>query len=420
MTVKEDRPDLVGVEVRGGPAPPVDVEVPATTTEVKSKSKSGVVATEVVPVAPPAPTAEAKAAEVKNDQVIADAAKGAPALVGVAPKTKGHIYAAATGRPMAGWAEEENSRAGVPTHDEMGRVILPLPDFSGDRVRAASTDTDTAAVGADEVGAVMWFNRTFPMMCSARLGVMMRTVEVGTQRMSYIATGTTAVAAAEGTAPTPEEVTADEIDGNPTRITASADVTTELLARSPGIEAAVRYDIMASVMDQIEDRVIDSLNGAVPGSTTAQSSVATHNDVVSLASAMIDGVYAGALGDISLLTTSRGFSFADGLYTASGEYSALERLMAKTGGVMVSDHLANPANISSKQYADFLGFTPLAGEGVNSIGWRGLVLDVDRWTTRGATMRMYGFMMHFAESSELGSGKARHGAIVRSRHRIQT
>ena len=413
MTVKQDRPDLVGVEVKGGPAPPTDVEVPATTTEVKPVE---VVAVET----PPAPTAKAKAAEIMNDRMVANAAKGAPALIGVAPQVKGHIYAAATGRLMAGWAEEENSKAGIPTHDEMGRVILPLPDFSGDRVRAASTDTDTTGIGADEVGAVLWFNRTFAMMCSARLGVMMRTVEVGTQRMSYVATGTTAVAGTEGTAPTPEEVTADEIDGNPTRITASADVTTELLARSPGIESAVRYDIMSSVMDQIEDRVIDSLNGSVPGSSTAQSSVATHNDIVSLASSMVDGVYAGTLGDISLLTTSRGFAFADGLYTASGEYSSLERLMAKTKGVMVSDHLANPANISSKQYADYLGFTPLAGEAVNSIGWRGLILDIDRWTSRGSTMRMYGYMLHFVESSELGSGKARHGAIVRSRHRIQT
>ena len=199
----------------------------------------------------------------------------------------------------------------------MGRVIRHCLDFSGDRVRAASTDTDTTGIGADEVGAVP-FN-DFRNDVQSALGVMMRTVE-GYPRM-IVATGTTAVAGTEGTAPTPEEVTADEIDGNPTRITASADVTTELLARSPGIESAVRYDIMSSVMDQIEDRVIDSLNGSVPGSSTAQSSVATHNDIVSLASSMVDGVYAGTLGDISLLTTSRGFAFADGLYTASGEYS---------------------------------------------------------------------------------------------------
>ena len=194
----------------------------------------------------------------------------------------------------------------------------------------------------------------FPMACAAFLGVDMPRVAVGEAVYPVLTTNATAHTPAENAnaAETTGSFSADVLF--PSRIQASFFYSREDRARFAGMSEALRDNLSMALGDKLDQQILAGDNGLLHSTNLtnhnagAVTTFANYRDT--FAYGLVDGKYAGSVADLRVVMGSATYAHAARVYRANNaDDSALDVLMARTGGVKVSAHV--PAVSGNKQNA---------------------------------------------------------------------
>jgi len=119
-----------------------------------------------------------------------------------------------------------------------------------------------------------------------------------------------------------------------------------------GMEQSLRAALSSALSEDLDrlfqaELVKAAAGGGLGPAVDIKAGVADFAAYKTLGAGQVDGRYAAMKTDIRLLTGAAAYSHADTAYQSTGDTSALAALMAETGGVRVSPHVAAAAN--SKQ-----------------------------------------------------------------------
>ena len=152
-------------------------------------------------------------------------------------------------------------------------------------------------------------------------------------------------------------------------------------ARFPVIDLALRQALNGGLEEKLDQELIAGTEGLLTGTNLANHAAAAVTTFASYVSAFgharVDGRYASAIADVRAVMGSATYAHAGNQYRSNNaDYSALDSLDAKTGGVRVSAHV--PAVASHKQNAVVrLGHHDRA---VLQVMWDGVTLVPDEIT----------------------------------------
>ena len=178
-----------------------------------------------------------------------------------------YMNEAARGIPVTGAALE--LRHAAFGKDEQGYIPIDMfldTDEEGLEKRADAITNYTASHDAVPSNQMQIYDRVYSRSSAAYLGIDMPSTDIGTAIFPRISAGTAADVRSpseelDGTAAT---ILAEPI--NPTRLTASYTFTLESLSLVQGVEAALRRDLMATMMDKRDKLAIQGQ--AVSGTTS--------------------------------------------------------------------------------------------------------------------------------------------------------
>ena len=141
---------------------------------------------------------------------------------------------------------------------------------------------------------------------------------------------------------------------SPGRLQASFFYSREDRARFLGMDDALRMNLSDGLADGLDQRILAGTAGLLTGANLANHNGAAVSDFAhyrdSFAFGRVDGRYAGMVTDVRVVMGSTVYGHAAKSYRANNaDDSALDVLMAKTGGVKVSSHV--PAVANNKQNA---------------------------------------------------------------------
>ena len=153
-------------------------------------------------------------------------------------------------------------------------------------------------------------------------------------------------------------------------------------ARFPSIDMALRYALNGGLEEKLDYELLAGAAGLLAGTNLAAhaagATVTSFAEYLSLfGHARVDGRMAASLGDVRTVTGAATYAHAGGSYRSNNaDYSALDALESKTGGVRVSAHV--PAVAAHKQNAVIrLGSHDRA---VIQVLWDGVTLVPDEIT----------------------------------------
>ena len=194
----------------------------------------------------------------------------------------------------------------------------------------------------------------FPDSVAAFLGIDMPTVGVGEAVFPVLTKNATVGTPAES-------ADQDETTGSfsaevltPARLQASFFYSREDRARFAGMDAALRQNLNEALSDGLDEQVVAGDDGLLEGTNLANNNVSAVTSYAlyrsQLAWARVDGKYASSAGDLRIVMGSGTYSHAAAQYRGNNDnQDALQSLMAATGGIRVSAHVA--AVSSNKQNA---------------------------------------------------------------------
>ena len=141
---------------------------------------------------------------------------------------------------------------------------------------------------------------------------------------------------------------------SPARLQAAFFFSREDRARFSGMDAALRENLSAGLMDGLDDQVISGTNGLLTSQNLDNHNVTTATTfdlyLAGLVYGRVDGQYASTAAAIRLVLGSHTYGHAGRVYrNTSVDRTALDRLVEVTGGVRVSAHV--PAQQSNRQNA---------------------------------------------------------------------
>ena len=152
-------------------------------------------------------------------------------------------------------------------------------------------------------------------------------------------------------------------------------------ARFPVIDLALRQALNGGLEEKLDQELIAGTEGLLTGTNLANHAAAAVTTFASYLSAFghsrVDGRYAAALSDVRAVVGAATYAHAGNQYRSNNaDYSALDALDRKTGGVRVSAHV--PAVASHKQNAVIrLGHHDRA---VLQVMWDGVTIVPDEIT----------------------------------------
>ena len=125
-------------------------------------------------------------------------------------------------------------------------------------------------------------------------------------------------------------------------------------ARFPVIDLALRQALNGGLEEKLDQELIAGTEGLLTGTNLANhaaAAVTTFSDYISrFGYARVDGRYAAELGDLRTVAGAATYGHMGAVYRSNNaDYSVVDSLMAKTGGIRVSAHV--PAVASHKQNA---------------------------------------------------------------------
>ena len=196
--------------------------------------------------------------------------------------------------------------------------------------------------------------QVFPMSVATFLGIDMPVVPVGQAIFPVITTGATVHVPAENdaAAETTGAFSAESL--KPGRLQASFFYSREDASTFVGMGESLRMNLVDALADKLDDEILTGTNGLFAGANLADhDSTAVFNYAAyrsGLLYSRVDGRYAGSGLDIRIVMGSGTYAHSGGAYRGNqGDVSALDSIMANSGGVRVSAHV--PAVASNKQEA---------------------------------------------------------------------
>ena len=202
----------------------------------------------------------------------------------------------------------------------------------------------------------------FPDACATFLSVDMPTVGVGEAVFPVLTQNAVVGVPAEGAVPSGTGLgTLGETTGSfsaevlsPSRLQAAFFYSREDRARFMGMDSSLRQNLSEALSDKLDQQILAGANGLLTGTNLADhtaSAVTTFADyVASFGYARVDGKYASSTAALRAVMGSATLAHAGTTYRhQNADDLAVERLMAITGGIKVSDHV--PAVASNKQNA---------------------------------------------------------------------
>ena len=191
----------------------------------------------------------------------------------------------------------------------------------------------------------------FPSSVGAFLGVDMPTVPTGEAVFTTLTKKTDVHSPAEGG-------TAAETTGSfsaavlsPSRLQASFFYSREDRARFAGMDEALRMNLSDALSDGLDRQIIAGDDGLLEGTNLPNNNVTSETTYAlyrsQLLMSRIDGRYASVASDIRLVMGAGTYAHADAKWrgtNTNNDVSALDVLMAKSGGVRVSAHVPDVAS----------------------------------------------------------------------------
>ena len=215
----------------------------------------------------------------------------------------------------------------------------------------ASTHTPAPTDG--EPTAQTFVPAVFPMGLAAYLGVAQPTVGAGISSYHVLSTNLTVNTPDAGADGANSAGAFSSSLLEPRRVQGAFVIRREDVARlGPGLESSLRENLSMALSSKLDAELVTGAGGlagtgglANPTDPTADVDYAGY---VALASSMVDGLYADTVASVRLLFSSRLYKHALATYRAgttsapaTGETSALERLMQLTGGVRATSQISD-------------------------------------------------------------------------------
>ena len=238
--------------------------------------------------------------------------------------------------------QQEFSLAG----NEVPIELLRVPETRA--VTTAPTD-----VGATEAPTVM---PVFASGAGAFLGIERPVVDAGDAVYPVLG-----VAPTQARGPHTDSTDHAELDGTlvsnllaPERLSAGFLYRRTDAMRYPNMDASLRTAINGALEEKLDYEALAGDSGLFAGANLAANAAAAvttwERYISDFCFSRVDGRFARRAGDLRILMGSATYAHAGGAYRANEtDETALDRLMAKTGGVEVSAHV--PAVAANKQNA---------------------------------------------------------------------
>lgn len=258
----------------------------------------------------------------------------------------GRIVAGAVEHRALDGAEREIQQARELAGNQIPLDLLRLPVEE----RAVTPGPTNVGASAEPV-----IGPVFATGAGAFLGVYRPTVPVGDAAYNVLTSRPTVGGPHSDSTDVTETTGAFDSDLlAPDRIQASFLYRRRDAARLADYDSALRMALNEGLQEKLDSEAIAGTNGLLTGTNLANHNVnaATSwaNYISQFCFSRVDGRYATMAGDLRIVMGSGTYAHAGGTYRANEtDEAALDRLMAKTGGVRVSAHV--PAVASNKQNA---------------------------------------------------------------------
>ena len=256
-----------------------------------------------------------------------------------------YLGEAATGREATGAARELRS-AVFGEQSRPGLVPWELLD-PGPEVRADASTSAPADVGASQDTIL---GRVFAATIGAYLGVEMPMVPAGEANFPVLSAGVTPTIVAKGTVKDAESATITGTTLEPRRLQARYLFSIEDATRLRGMEEALRADLAGALGSAMDAQILNgngtapNVNGFLneipaPAIPTVLVDAATF---VATIAAAVDGRYSRNLMGVRALVGSASYQLAASAVAANGQIYVADYLIQRSGGFVVSDHIAGP------------------------------------------------------------------------------
>ena len=285
------------------------------------------------------------------------------------------------GRILTAFVEHrsvEGSDAEIQQHRGLASNQIPL-DMLRLPVEHRAVTTGPTHVGTTEQPAIM---PVFAAGVGAFIGADRPTVDAGTVAFPILDERPTVGG------PHTDSTAVDETTGSfssslltPGRVQASYFYRRTDAARFSSLDPALRQALNGGLEESLDAELFAGTEGLLTGTNLPNHAAAAVTSfalyLAQFGHARVDGRYAAALADVRAVMGSATYAHAGGQYRSNNaDYSALDALVAKTGGVRVSVHV--PAVASKKQNAVVrLGMHDRA---VLQVMWDGVTLIPDEVT----------------------------------------
>lgn len=227
-------------------------------------------------------------------------------------------------------------------------LCLLRPETRAVEHRTSGQTSAPSDVGQSQAPIISY---VFPQSAAAYLGVETPSVPVGNATFTVVSTGFTAGTPSQGAAQADSAAVFTATVVDPERIQANGFIRREHRAQLAGMEPAVRLNLSETCQNKFDSEIVGA-NGflksgaltAAPGTdAAAEAEFATYRGLV-YDDGVIDGRYATMAADVKLLVGPHTYAHAASKYRGNNaDDSALDSLMARSGGVRVSAHIPDPA-----------------------------------------------------------------------------
>ena len=255
-----------------------------------------------------------------------------------------------------------------------------------DMLRGPALETRAVTPAPTTVGAQQSeiLQPVFALGVGAFLGIDRPTVDMGDAVYPVLTSRPTVGGPHADSTDVPDTTGAYDADLlGPQRLQASFTYRRVDAARFRGMDQSLRAALNSGLEEALDKELVVGAAGLLTGANLANhaagAAVTAFADYLSaFCFARIDGRYASAQGDLRVVLGAATYAHAGGQYRSNNaDYSALDALMSKTGGVRVSPHV--PPVASSKQNSVIrLGARRDAVQPV----WAGVTIIVDEYGDR--------------------------------------
>ena len=259
------------------------------------------------------------------------------------------VTAAVENRQTEGATSELQKELGL-SANQIPLALLREPEPEVEERAVTPAPADVGAMQAQIIPGV------FPMSCGAFLGVDMPSVGVGEAVFPVLTKNATVHTPAENAEATETTGAFSAEVLSPVRLQASFFYSREDRARFAGMAEALRMNLSEALSDGLDKAILAGTDGLLEGTNLPNhnvNAVTTYADYRDhFLAGRVDGKYASGVGDLRIVMGSGTYVHADAVWrgtNTSNDVSALDVLMARSGGVKVSAHV--PAVASSKQNA---------------------------------------------------------------------